>query len=146
MRGEIREFFDSASIAVVGVSSSRMKFGSMAYRALKSKGYKVHAVNRKLDSFDGDACYSRLSDIPGGTEAAVITVKPKSASEVLDEARQAGVKRLWFQEGADFSALAKRAESDGFVVVEKKCVLLYAEPVSGIHRVHRFFAKLFNRY
>lgn len=146
MKGEIAEFFDSVSIAVVGVSSSRMKFGSMAYRALKSKGYQVHAVNRRLNSFDGDACYASLTDIPGEVEAAVVTVKPESAVDVLDEADKAGVKKLWFQEGGDFAAVAQQARSKGFLVVTDKCVLLYAEPVSGIHRVHRFFAKLFNRY
>jgi len=123
-----------------------MKFGSMAYRALKRNGYHVLAVNPNLDSIDGDTCYGSLPDLPGSAEAVLVTIKPASADSLLDHAKKAGIRKLWFQQGGDFTALAKQAREEGFVVVENKCILMYAEPVSGIHRIHRFFAKLFNRY
>lgn len=146
MREEVADFLNASAIAVVGVSSKKTKFGSVAYRALKSKNYRVFAVNPNLESIDGDICYRSLADLPGDVEAALVTVKPASADGLVEQARKAGIKKLWFQQGADFTALARQARAEGLAVVENRCILMYAEPVAGIHRVHRFFAKLFKRY
>ncbi|UCD65085.1 MAG: CoA-binding protein [Candidatus Zixiibacteriota bacterium] len=146
MNEDVTRFLGSHKIAVVGVSSSRLKFGSIAFRALKGKGYQVLAVNSHMDRFEGQPCYSSLASLPEPVDAALITVKPSAAAAVVDDASEAGVRRLWFQDGADFSKAAERAGKAGLETVTGKCILLYAEPVTGIHRVHRFLAKLFGRY
>lgn len=141
----ISEFFKSPSIAIVGVSSARMKFGSLAYRALKSKDVKVFPVNPGFDSFDGDKCYSALTALPEPVEAVLVTVKPEKAGAVVDDAIKVGVRRIWFQSGADFSQAADRAVNAGISIITGKCILLYAEPVKGIHAFHRFLARLFGQ-
>ena len=146
MNERVAGFVQSRSIAVVGVSSSRMKFGSIAYKTLKKNGYNVYAVNPSLETFQGDKCYRNLAEVPSGVEAAVVAIKPASAADLVERAVQAGIKRIWFQQGADYTPLAERATLRGLDVVTDKCVLMYAEPVSGIHRIHRFFAKLFKKY
>lgn len=142
---EINRFLGSEAIAVIGVSSSKMKFGSMAYRALKKKGYKVYGINPALESIDGDTCYCGLSDVPARTEAVFVAVKPEKVSGLIAEATRLGVKRIWFQQGANYEALAAQASEAGLDVVKDRCLLMYAEPVAGIHRVHRFFAKVFGQ-
>lgn len=143
---EINHFLQSESIAVLGVSSSKMKFGSMAYRALKEKGYKVYGINPSLESIDGDICYAGLSDLPQKVDAAFVAVKPDKVSSFVSEAARSGVKRVWFQQGGDYSVLAAQACEAGLEVVQNRCLLMYAEPVGGIHRVHRFFARVFGKY
>lgn len=146
MDDNIREFLQSKSIAVIGVSATRTKFGSLVYRALKRNGFKVYGINPSLDSCDGDTCYSRLSDIPGPVDGILVVVRPERVKGLVSEAGRRGVTRIWFQQGPDHSKLADQASEAGMTVVSDKCVLMYAEPVAGIHRVHRFLAKLFGKY
>jgi predicted CoA-binding protein len=145
MDQKINRFVNSGAIAVVGVSSSKMKFGTWAYRSLKKNGYRVFGVNPSLGSCEGDTCYASLSELPEPVEAVLVSVKPEKVGNLISEATRHGVKRLWFQEGADYSKLADQASEAGLEVVTDRCLLLYAEPVTGIHRVHRFFAKLFGK-
>ena len=146
MNEEIVSFFKSDAIAVVGVSKSRMKFGSLAYRTLKSNGFQVYPVNHGLAEHDGDPCFATLSELPEQVDAVVVTVRPEKAVSIVSDAIRTGVKRMWFQQGGDFSSLASQAREAGLEVVSDKCLLMYAEPVTGIHRVHRFFAKLLKQY
>ncbi len=146
MSEEIASFLNSSAIAVVGVSKSKMKFGSLAYRTLKGKGYRVFPVNHGLPAHDGDPCYATLSELPEQVDAVVVTIRPEKAVSIVGEAIRSGVKRMWFQQGADFSALASQAREAGLEVVTDKCLLMYAEPVAGIHRAHRFFAKILKQY
>ena len=140
MDQKVSQFISSKAIAVVGVSSSRMKFGTSVYRTLKKNGYRVFGVNPSLGSFDGDTCYASLSELPEPVEAVFVSVKPDKLDNLVNE-----VKRLWFQQGADYTKLAAQASEAGLDAVTGKCLLLYAEPVKGIHRIHRFFSELFGK-
>ncbi len=53
----IQNFINSKSIAVVGVSNSRKKFGNRLYRELKEKGYRVFPINPLREKVEGDICF-----------------------------------------------------------------------------------------
>jgi len=137
---------DVKSIAVVGVSQKNIKFGVSAFRELKKRGYEVYPVHHSTDKLDGVKCYRSVSHLPLVPDCVLVTVKPEAASEVVEQAVAKGVRMIWFQQGADFSAAVDKARQAGLKVVSRKCILLYTEPVAGIHRVHRFFSKLFGKY
>lgn len=138
------DFVKAEHIAVVGVS--KRKFGGSIYRTLKKRGYQVYPVHPRMSTFDGDPCIRRLTDLPDRVDAAVVAVSPRHAEEVVRDAHQAGIERLWFQQGPDFRDVAMTAEAHGIKTVTGKCILMYAGDVTGIHAVHRFFAKLFKKY
>lgn len=144
MDQRIENFVNTKHVAVVGVS--KKKFGGTIYKTLKKRGYAVYPVHPTLSSFDGDSCFPRLSDVPDDVEAAVVAVSPAHAADVVDDARKAGLTKLWFQQGADFSGAVRKAEADGLQAVSGKCILLYAPPVTGLHGVHRFLARLFRTW
>ena len=143
MQQAIQEIVAAKDIAVVGVSDK--KFGGAIYKTLKKNGYSVHAVNPGRETFDGDPCHSRLAALPDQVKTAVIAVSPEIAEAVVVDAHSAGFTHLWFQQGKDFSAAKDKAESLGISTVSKKCILMYAEPVKGIHAFHRFLARIFGR-
>ncbi|MBD3402180.1 CoA-binding protein [candidate division GN15 bacterium] len=132
-------------IAVVGVSPTRKKFGYTIFSTLKARGYEAIPIHPVASEVDGEPCRPSLAALENPPEAAVVAVQPEQGVAVVDDAARAGVKRLWFQQGADFSAAARRAELAGIETVTGKCILMYARPVTGIHAVHRFLAKLFKR-
>ena len=145
MKQEIQNFIQSKTIAVVGASRDRKKFGNAVYRGLKEKGFTVFPVNPGVDTVEGDRSYPDLRTVPGPVEAAVVVTAPPKAERVVDDALEKGINRIWFQQGADFSDAVEKAREKGMEVVSKKCIFLYAPPVTGGHAIHRFFVKLFGK-
>ena len=137
-------FVKSEHIAVVGVS--KRKFGGSIYRTLKKRGCHVYPVHPLMSAFDGDPCMRSLTDLPDHVDAAVVAVSALHAEEVVRDAHKARIKTLWFQQGPDFREVALMAEAYGIKTVTGKCILMYAGEVTGIHAVHRFFAKVFKKY
>jgi uncharacterized protein len=139
----IEEIVSSKHLAVVGVSDK--KFGGTIYKTLKERGYAVYPVHPSRTSFEGDPCFSSLKGLPGEIKTAVIAVSPAPAVQVVGDAVAAGFTHLWFQQGKDFSAAISKAQSKGLRTVSRKCILMYAQPVTGGHAIHRFFVRLFGR-
>ena len=131
----------SKHIAVVGVSER--KFGGAIYKTLKKRGYRVYGVHPEMKSFDNDPCYVSLTSVPDEVDAAVVAVSPESAEKVVDDALERGISKLWFQQGPDFTKAVEKAEAAGIQTVNRKCILMYAQPVTGIHAFHRFLARIF---
>lgn len=95
----VDDFIAQKKLAVVGVSRDQKKFGNLAYRELKAKGYRVFPINRNVDSVEGDRCYANLSALPEKVEGVLIVVPPKETEQVVREAAAAGIKRVWMQQG-----------------------------------------------
>jgi predicted CoA-binding protein len=143
MNSTIETITSSKHLAVVGVSDK--SFGGIIYKTLKKNGYAVYPVHPTRESFDGDRCLASLRDLPPNVKSAVLAVSPTAAEQVIDDAVSAGITHLWFQQGKDFSAAVARAQAKGIQTVSRKCILMYAQPVTGIHSVHRFLARAFGR-
>ena len=134
----------SKKLAVVGVSDK--KFGGYAYHELKKRGYEVIPVHPVRESFDGDKCVATLKEVPPDVTAALVAVGPEAVRRVVADAATSSVTHLWFQQGTDCSEAVAEAQALGIKSVSNKCIMMYAEPVRGIHAFHRFLAKLFGRY
>jgi len=145
MNPNIQSFIESKTIAVVGASSAKKKFGNAVFRGLKEKNYTVYPVNPNAEEIEGDKSYPDLKSIPVDIEAAIVVTSPEKAEGVVEDALEKGVRKIWFQQGADFTRAVEKAEKAGLGVVSKKCIFLYAPPVSGGHAFHRFLVKLFGK-
>ena len=146
MDDAIALFRDPQPIAVVGASANPHKFGFTICKTLKERGFAVYAVNPGAAGEGKNAYYKSLRDIPDGVEAAVVCIRPEKAEQLVDDAAARGIGRIWFQQGADFSNVAAEARGKGIATVIDKCILMYTEPVTGIHKVHRFLWKLIGKY
>lgn len=143
MHDAITQFINQKHVAVVGVSDK--KFGGAIYKTLKKRGLAVYPVHPTRDMFDGDTCYPRLTDVPSDVKAAVVAVSPEAAITIVEDAIASGIGHLWFQQGKDFSDAEAKAKATGINTVAGKCILMYAQPVTGIHAFHRFLARIFGR-
>jgi hypothetical protein len=141
----ITDLLKTKPLALVGASDKPKSFGQIAYTTLKQRGYTVYPVNPNYSEITGDRCYRSISELPSGIESAVFMLSPSAAEQAVVDARAAGIKRIWFQQGGRYEAAIKAAEDAGMQVVSRKCILMYTEPVTGVHAFHRFLAKLFGR-
>jgi hypothetical protein len=53
---------------------------------------------------------------------------------------------VWFQRGSESEAAIKLCESKGINPIYGYCILMFSEPVSFIHRMHRGILKLIKQY
>jgi predicted CoA-binding protein len=143
MNETINQIVNSKHLAVVGVSDK--SFGGEIYKTLKKRGYIVYPVHPTRKTFHGDICYASLRDLPADVNAAILAVSPEAAERVVDDAVSAEITHLWFQQGKDFSGAVAKAQAKGLQTVSRKCILMYAQPVTGIHSLHRFLARSFGR-
>lgn len=119
------------TIAVVGATDNRSKYGSRIYRDLKSKGYRVFAVNPGRDTVDGDPAYRSLADIAESPSIVDIVVPPAVALSVLHECSQLGLRNVWVQPGAeDDAVLEYLGEGDFSYVAGGRCIMVETRALS----------------
>lgn len=126
-RTKMQEFFKGGCWAVVGASRDPFKYGSVVHQRLRSRGEKVYPVNPSAEEIDGERCYPRLGDLPEGAEQVVVVVPPERTEKVVEEADQAGIKKVWMQPGAESEAAVKYCEEHGIDVISKQCILQYMD-------------------
>ena len=77
------------TVAVVGASTSRAKFGNKALRAFLAEGYRVLPINPNESEVEGLKTYASVLDVPGPIDMATVYVQPDVTLRLLDEFAQA---------------------------------------------------------
>ena len=141
----INNFLASKKFTMAGVSRNPKKFGYMVFDHLKQKGYNITPINPNTTEINGVACYSDVLSVPEEIENLLIAVPKSQTADIVNQAKEKGVKRIWIQQMSDTAESMEIAKEAGIEVISKKCIFMFAEPVSGMHKFHRFMAKLFGR-
>lgn len=89
------------TIAIIGASSDRTKFGNKAVRAFLEKDYEVFPVNPREKVIEGLTCYSSILDIPAELDMVSIYVPPVVALKILEEVAQKGTREVWLNPGTE---------------------------------------------
>lgn len=136
-------FLANKRIAVTGVSRAPKGHGSNAvYKRLRDRGYEVFAVNPNADEVEGDRCYARLGDIPGGVDAVVIATKPGAAEATMQECVELGIKRTWmhraFGDGSVCDSATVYGREEGITVIDGGCPLMFDPTADFAHKIMRF--------
>ena len=112
------------SIAIVGANDSPGKYGSIIYRDLKRKGYKVVAVNPNRETVDGDPAYSSLRDLPEAPSIVNFVVPPAVTLEVLQEANELGYTTVWLQPGSSSPEAREYVENNAMDALIDACIMV----------------------
>ena len=142
----IREVLDQRTLALVGVSRGGKKIGNGICRELKGKGYKIFPVNPQAERIENDPCYPSLGALPEKPGAVVICVPPAQTERVVQQAFEAGITRVWLQQGAESYSAIRFCEDNKMTTVHGQCILMFAEPVRSFHSFHRWLWKLIGKY
>ena len=120
----IKRIFDECkTIAVVGLSSDphRPSHGVASY--MRSRGYKVIAVNPNEKEVFGAKAYSSLAEVPDKIDLVDVFRRSSEAGVAVDEAIAIGAKAVWLQDGVIDEGAAQRALDAGLLVVMDRCWL-----------------------
>lgn len=111
------------TIAVVGLSSKRMRpsYGVAAY--LQRHGYRIIPVNPAETEVLGEKAYATLGEVPEKIDLVDVFRRSEAVPDVVDEAIRLGVPYLWMQEDVIHEIAAERARAAGIKVVMDRCIL-----------------------
>jgi predicted CoA-binding protein len=89
------DFLAQKKIAVVGISDRRDTGCNLAYRNFKNNGYRVYAVNPRISTFEGEACYPDLKSLPEKPDAVFLLTNPGVTEQIVQQCITLGIKRVW---------------------------------------------------
>jgi len=105
------------TVAVIGASNDRRKFGNRAVRAFLAEGYTVFPVNSHETSVEGVAAYKSVLDVPGSIDMATVYVPPEVGRTLLSEFARKGIAEVWFNPGSESDRIAEEGRQLGLNVV-----------------------------
>jgi predicted CoA-binding protein len=103
----------SRTVAVIGASNNRRKFGNKALRAFAHQGYTVIPINPTEREVEGYRAYASVLDVPGPVDVATVYVAPRVGVRVMEELAEKGVAEVWLNPGADGDQVVSRARELG---------------------------------
>jgi predicted CoA-binding protein len=106
------------SVAVIGASNNRGKFGNKAVRAYVKQGFTVYAINPHESSIEGQATFKSVLDVPGPIDMATVYVQPHVGVKVIEEIAKKGIPEVWLNPGADAPEVVARAEALGVRTIQ----------------------------
>ena len=112
------------TIAVVGLSSNRMRASHGVAEYLKSAGYRIIPVNPNETEVLGEKAYARLEDVPEPVDIVDVFRRAEEVPAVAESAIGIKAKVLWMQLGIENAEAAERALAAGLMVVEDSCLMV----------------------
>ena len=101
------------TVAVIGASNVKEKYGNKAVRAYLRKGWTVYPVTPNAPEVEGHKAYASITDIPGPVDRATLYLPPQLGIGVLEGVKAKGVKELYVNPGAESEELLAKAEALG---------------------------------
>jgi hypothetical protein len=101
------------TVAILGASADRSKFGNKSVRAHLQAGYEVFPVNPKGGQIEGLAALKSLADVPGQLMRISVYLPSRIGLAILDEIANKGCDELWFNPGSESDDLLRKAELMG---------------------------------
>ncbi|HSE96660.1 MAG TPA: GNAT family N-acetyltransferase [Blastocatellia bacterium] len=116
----MKVFFEPRSIAVVGAGRKRGSIGGEVFRNIKSTGFRgaLYPVNENARSLDSMTAYSRVTDIPGEVDLAIIVVPAERVEAVIDDCIAKGVRGVVII-SAGFAEIGTEGRAREAVLLEK---------------------------
>jgi hypothetical protein len=115
------------SIAVIGASNDRSKYGNRAVRTYQAQGWTVFPVNPREMMIEGLSAFRSVADLPGPVDRASLYVPPSVGIGLLDAIAARGAKELWVNPGSGSPELLARAVQLGLPTVEACSIIAAAD-------------------
>jgi uncharacterized protein len=140
------QFLANNRIAVAGVSRKKISAANNIYRRLRKDGYTVFGVNPRATQVEGDPCYARLAEIPGGVDAVIVVTKPEKSVEIVQQCVELGIRQVWLHRSAGLGSYHEDAvrlcEEEGIAVIPGACPIMFCRPKDLAHKCFNWFEQV----
>jgi hypothetical protein len=107
-----------ATVAVLGASRDRTKFGNKSLRAHRQAGWTVVPVNPGASEVEGLAAIDRLAALPGPVDRITVYLPPPQTLALLEEIAAAGAAEVWLNPGSADRGVVEAARRLRLPIVE----------------------------
>ncbi|MBA4148198.1 MAG: CoA-binding protein [Verrucomicrobia bacterium] len=106
------------SVAVIGASNDRSKYGNKAVRAFQRAGYKVFPVHPAQTEVEQLPCYKNVRDLPEKPALVSVYVGPERLLQILPDIAACGCDELWLNPGTVSQEVLDKAKELGLKSVQ----------------------------
>ena len=107
-----------ATIAVIGASADRAKYGNKAVRAYIDEGWEVLPVNPHEEEIEGRTVLAAADEIPLGIDRVSLYLSPTVTVSLLEALAARRPQEVWLNPGTANAEVRRRAEDLGLPVIE----------------------------
>jgi predicted CoA-binding protein len=108
----------SKSVAIIGASADRSKFGNKAVRAFVQQGYEVYPVNPKEAEIEGLPAFKSIADVPVQPNLISVYLPPPVLLKVLPAIAAKGCDEFWLNPGTESDEVLAEAEKLGLNIIQ----------------------------
>jgi uncharacterized protein len=120
------------TVAIIGASNDRRKFGNKAVRAFQQQGYTVYPVNPNEPEVEGLAAYKTIRDVPVRPQMISVYVPPPVLIKLLPDIAAKGCDELWLNPGTESDEALVEAQRLGLNVVQACSIVGIGVSPSGL--------------
>jgi len=113
-----RYWWQMKSVAIIGASKDRTKYGNKAVRAFLQQGYKVYPVNLNETEIEGLPVFSSIGAVPERPDMVSVYLPAEVLLGLLPEIAAKGCDELWLNPGAESEQVLAEAERLGLNVIQ----------------------------
>lgn len=106
------------TIAIIGASNDRNKFGNKAVRAFALQGYQVFPVNPREASVEGWPAFPVIAAVPVRPQLISVYLPPPVLLKVLPDIAAKGCDELWLNPGTESEEVLAAAARLGLNVIQ----------------------------
>ncbi|MBL8024312.1 MAG: CoA-binding protein [Elusimicrobia bacterium] len=101
------------TVAVIGASLDRTKFGNKSVRAHLKAGYRVFPVHPRETEIEGLPVYKSIRDVPEPLDRVTLYIPPGAGLQIIEDIAKKNPKELFLNPGTESPELIERAKALG---------------------------------
>jgi len=106
------------TIAIIGASGDRAKFGNKAVRAFLQQGYTVYPVNPREAGIENLPAYKTIAEVPVRPHLVSVYLPPPVLLKILPDIAAKGCDELWLNPGTESDEVLALAEKLKLKVIQ----------------------------
>jgi len=114
----VREGFRMKTVAVIGASSNREKWGNKAVRAFQHRGYTVYPVNPTETEVEGIKTFPSIKEVPVRPQIITVYIPPPRLVKILPDIATRGCDELFLNPGTESDEVLAECERLGLNAVQ----------------------------
>ena len=105
------------TVAIVGASADRGKYGNKSVRAHRRQGWEVYPVHPTADEIEGVQAYASLRGIPVRINRVSLYLPPARGLAILPDVAAVGPDEFFVNPGAESDELVAEAKKLGLTPI-----------------------------
>lgn len=106
------------TVAIIGASNNRDKYGNKAVRAFLQQGYQVFPINLTEKEVEGVRAYPSILEVPARPDMVSVYIPPEQLLKILPDIAVKGCGELWLNPGTESEDVLEKAEELGLKVIQ----------------------------